>query len=270
MVLGDLIEELRENILRDRSDQVPGANSDRLWTDKTLVRYINQAQDRFAKRTECLRDATTPEVCYLTTVVGTDRYALDPRVIGVLSARYWGDPTNTVPYDGADLARVGHANLDTYRAVDNRWFDTSYLTVATPGKTLAFTTDEGMMADGRNSLNAMIFRTFPNVGTGYSGLIKLRVVRLPLWRLRLENLDGQPEVPEQYHLNMLDWAAYLALRGPDLDVAGGDAPQRAKDFAASFEQHVQDAKRELERRMFRPAAWQFGQNGYTYERDWIG
>jgi hypothetical protein len=69
---------------------------------------------------------------------------------------------------------------------------------------------------------------------------------------------------------MLDWAGYLALRGPDLDVAGGDAPQRAKDLAASFEGHIQDAKRELKRRMFAPAAWQFGLNGYTYERDWIG
>lgn len=261
MTLGDLLEELRDNILSDRTDQVSGA-TDQLWTDKTLVRYINAAQDRFAKRTECLRDATTPEVCQLTTVVGTDRYALNPKVIGILSARVRGD--------GADLARAGHSNLDTYRAVDNRYFDTSYLTSLTPGKTIAFTTDEGMLADGHNALNAMTFRTFPNVGIGYAGVIDMRVVRFPLHHLKATDLSSTPEVPEQYHLDMLDWAGYLALRRPDLDVAGGDAPGRAKDLAASFEVHVQDAKRELKRRLFQPASWQFGQNGFTYERDWSG
>ena len=268
MTLGDLLEELRDNILRDRSDQVAGVASDQLWSDKTLVRYINEAQHRFAKRTECLRDATPSDITKVITVAGTDRYALNPKVIGVLSARFLGN--GTLPMDGADLARVGHANLDTYRAVDNRWFDTSYLTAATPGKVIAFSTDEGMLADGRNALNSMCFRVFPNVGAGFEGTIQLRVVRFPMYHLRETDLSAMPEIPEQYHLNMLDWAGYLALRGPDLDVAGGDAPGRAKELAASFEEHVQDAKRELKRRLFAPATWQFGQNGYSYERDWIG
>ena len=261
MTLGDLLDELRQNILSDRTDQIAGA-SDQLWTDKTLVRYINEAQDRFAKRSECLRDATTPDVCQVSIVAGTDRYALNPKIIGVLSARVRG--TNV------DLARAGHANLDTYRAPDNRYFDTSNFSTLLPGKTIAFTTDEGMLADGYNALNAMTLRVFPNVGVGLDGILDLRVVRFPLSKLYLENLDAVPEIPEQYHLNMLDWAGYLALRRPDLDVAGGDAPNRSKELAASFEKHIEDAKRELKRRLFAPAAWQFGRNGYTYERDWVG
>jgi len=260
MILGDMLEELRENILRDKSDQVGGTATDQLWSDKTLVRYINEAQDRFAKRAECLRDFSTPDICTINTVVGQDRYAMHPKIIGVLSARMDGD--------AADLARAGHANLDTYRVVDNRWFDTSQMSGNTPGKTLAFSTDEGMLADGKNALNAMCFRTFPTVGDGFAGIVRLRVVRFPLRRLHGNDLDAVPEIPEQYHLNILDWAGYLALRGPDLDVAGGDAPGRAKELAASFEQHVQDAKRELKRRMFAPAKWLFGGNGFTYERDW--
>ncbi len=266
MVVGDLLAELRENILRDKSDQVSGTALDQLWSDATLIRYINEAHIRFAKRSECLRDVTPSELTQVNTVVGTERYALDPKVIGVLSARFMGPPNP----DGADLARAGHANLDTYRATDNMFFDTSYLVTAIPGKTLAFSTDEGMLADGRNALNSMCFRVFPNVGAGYAGLIQLRIVRFPLYKLSLDNLDATPEIPEQYHLNMLDWAGYLALRQPDLDVAGGDAPQRAKDLADSFEKHIQDAKREIQRRMFAPAAWQFGQNGFSYQRDWIG
>jgi hypothetical protein len=259
LILGDLLAELRDNILHDRTDQVSGA-TDQLWSDATLVRYINEAQNRFAKRSECLRDFTTPSVCQITTVVGTEFYPLHPKIIGVLSARVVGD--------ACDLARAGHANLDTYRATDNRFFDTSYITTLVPGKTIAFTTDEGMVADGRNALNTMMFRTFPSVGLGYAAVINLRVVRFPLSRLDLSNLDGQPEIPEQYHLNMLDWAAYLALRMPDLDIAGGDAVIRSRDLAKSFEQHVLDAKTEVQRRLFAPAAFQFGGNGFTYERDW--
>jgi hypothetical protein len=267
MRLCDLLEELQENILSDRTDQIAGA-TDQLWTQKTLVRYINEAHDRFAKRSECLRDAATPAVCQVKLVVGTRDYILHPKVIGVLSARYMGNTTQ--PEDGADLARAGHANLDTYRAVDNRYFNTQYLTSLTPGKIIAFTTDEGMMPDMKNALNCMTFRSFPNVGAGYDGLVQMRVVRLPLVHLTLDDLDATPEIPEQYHLNMLDWAGYLALRRPDLDVAGGDAPGRAKELMTSFEQHVQDAKREIRRRLFAPAAFQFGQNGFTYERDWAG
>ena len=59
MNLGDLIEELRENILHDRSDRVEGSEDDQLWSDKTLVRYINEAQTRFAKKTTCLRSKIT-------------------------------------------------------------------------------------------------------------------------------------------------------------------------------------------------------------------
>lgn len=261
MTLGDLLDELRQNILSDRTDQIAGA-SDQLWTDKTLIRYINEAQDRFAKRAEVLRDATTPEVCQVTTSVGIDRYTLNPKIIGILSARMTGA--------AVDLARAGHANLDTYRPADNRWFDVNSIPATTPGRTIAFTTDEGLVADGLNSLNAMVLRTFPNVGTGFDSVMNLRVVRFPLRCLKLDDLDAEPEVPPQYHMNMLDWAGYLALRRPDLDVAGGDAPGRAKELAASFEQHVLDAKRELKRRLFAPAAWQFGGNGFTYERDWNG
>lgn len=261
MRLGELLEELRDNVLSDKSDQV-GVRSDQRWSDATLVRYINEAQDRFAKRTECLRDAATPETCQLQLVVGQQDYALHPKVIGVLSARCVGD--------GYDLARAGHSNLDTYRYNDTRFFDTSYITTLTPGKVIAFTTDEGMLADARNTLNCMTFRTYPNVGAGYASLVNMRVVRFPLARLHLRDLEGQPEIPEQYHINILDWAGYLALRQPDLDVAGGDAPGRAKDLFNSFEAHVKDAKTELRRRMFAPAAFQFGGNGFTYERDWSG
>jgi hypothetical protein len=43
------------------------------------------------------------------------------------------------------------------------------------------------------------------------------VCRKPINELVLNNLEAVPEVPEDHHLDMLDWAAYLALRIVDQD-----------------------------------------------------
>lgn len=271
MNLGELLEELRENILADFSDQIAGVRKDQLWTDRTLVRYINEAQKRFAKRSECLRDAVTPEVCTVQLVAGQRDYAMHPKVIGVLSGRFHQDQPENI-----DLARVGHANLDTYRAPDSRFFfDVSAIGALKPGKPLAFTTDEGMLSDAKNALNRMTLRSYPVPSSDYAirsdltaSTIDLRVVRFPLIDLSIDDMNGEPEIPEQYHMNMLDYAGYLALRKPDLDVAGGGAQQLADKLAKTFDANIEDAKRELKRRMFAPAAFKFGGNGFTFERDW--
>lgn len=262
MRLGDCLYELRTNILRDKSSQVSGP-TDQLWSDETLVRYISEAQDQLARKSECLRDATTPECCRIQTVVGQEFYPMHPKVIGVLSARCVGD--------AADLGRAGHSNLDTYKSPANSFYwNTQFLVNRAPGKTLAFTTDEGFTADSRNSLNAGTFRVYPNVGATFATLIGIRVVRRPLQQLELSNPTMELEVPEMYHMGLLDYAGYLALRQPDLDVAGGDAPGRAKALLDTFNTMIDDVKRELRRRMYTPLTWNFGQNGFTYESDYYG
>ena len=75
MNLGELLNELRVNILNDRSDRISGS-SDYLWTDETLINYINVAQRRFARRSLCLRDSKTAEVCQITLVAGQAEYTL--------------------------------------------------------------------------------------------------------------------------------------------------------------------------------------------------
>jgi hypothetical protein len=270
MNLGDCLEELRDNILSDRSDQISGVRSDQLWTDKTLVRYINEAQKKFAKGAECIRDATTPETCQVPMVALQKHYPLHPKVIGVLSGKFHHNHPEAI-----DLGRAGHAQLDTYHSPDRFLYDVSYITGLQPGKPLAFTTDEAMLGDARGSWNAPLMRIYPNISPEYAvrsdgtpSWIWLRVVRFPMKDLKLSQLNDEPEIAEQYHMDMLEWAGYLALRKPDLDVAGGDAPGRATELRKSFEGHIEDAKRELKRRMFTPASFKFGGNGFTYERDW--
>lgn len=258
MQTGELLAELREHMLRDVSDQVAGA-SDYLWSDNGLIRYINEGQNRFARQTRCIRDAVTPSVCQFTTVDSQEFYTLDPHVVSILSIRMTGDT--------ADLARAGHADLDTYRQPDTYFFDPGQLSQMPPGKPVAWTTDEGIIQETGGSYRAIQLRLYPTPIVPYAGIIgNMRVARLPLVALSLSAPDGVPEVPEEHHMDMLNWAAYLALRGVDLDVAGGGAWDRAKEFRAAFDDAVNDMKRDAQSKMFKPLQWAFGRNGFSYER----
>lgn len=262
MRLCDLLKELRRNKLRDRSDQVAGATSDQLWDDDTLVRYIDQAQKRFCRETEILRDFQTPEVCQVQTVVGQNTYTLHPSVIGVMSARNTGDNT--------DLARTGHSNLQTYFTPSDRyWFDPSALSNLQPGKPLAWATDEGLANNSKGESGVMTLRVYPDTGAGYASIINLRVVRGPIRRLSTEDMNVHLEIPEGYQIDMLDWAAYLALSGPDLDVAGNvDQIVRSRSLKADFDDTCARVVKQLKRKVFAPATWGFGRNGYSYQGEY--
>lgn len=255
MNLGELLQELRENILHDRSDLVSG-DDDRLWSDETLVRYINEAHRRFARRSLVIRDAVTPEVTQVTLLTGVETYNLHPAVFSIVSARHESSAT--------DLPRIGHSLLSTEQVSNTLFFDINQLEALPAGAPVAFSTDEGFALDDDDSHSVVTLRVFPAPSIDYNNTkLMLRVVRTPLESFDVAYPNAVPEIPPDYHLDMLDWAAYLALRIIDRDA--GDA-KRAEGFAASFEQHVQAVKRDVLRRMFAPTTWGFGRNGFTWSR----
>lgn len=268
MNLQELLEELREGILHDFSNQVSGA-SDYLWTDQRLVRYINEAQRRFARESLCLRDGSTPEVCSFTLEAFKSDYPLHKSILGVVSAKLRNDKF--------DLARANHAAFSTYYKPDNYYLDTSFLASLPPNKVLAFDTDEYISRDERGTLSRVTLKVYPVSQPAFLDKVDMRVVRLPIAYLTLGKyksigdippdqqdalLNIIPEIPEEHHLDMLDWAAHLALRIVDHEM--GD-PERAAEFAASFADKVKKAKENAMRKMFAPSLWGFGRNGFSWE-----
>ena len=253
MNVGDLLSELREGILHDFSDRIAGSD-DRLWPDDRLMRYMNEAQRRFARKSLVLRDATTPDVVQVQLVAGQTTYTLHKSVLAVLTATYGTDQS--------DLARTGRAVFGYQRTVsDLNLYDSAWPATPPPGKPMVFSTDETLGQDENGSMSVVTMRVFPAPRSDYLGPINLRVARLPLCDLSLDALDAYPELPEDHHLEMLDWAAYLALRVTDLDE---EAPNRANEFRASFEDHVKRAKDEMMRKTFAPMGWAFGRRGFTW------
>lgn len=255
MNLQQCLDMLKSNILYDRSDRVDGT-ADWLWSDETLVTYINEAQRRFARLGLVIRDGST-DVTRVTLIEGVNQYALDPSVLAVMSVRY--------PGDNADLARGGHNAFDSYRQPDAYYFDPSMMSTRQPGKPVAFSTDEQVSPDDYDSASVVTLRIYPVPAAAQDGqVLQLRVVRLPLEDLTLSNMQAVPEIPRDHHLEMLDWAAYLALRIVDVDAG---MPGRANEFRASFDDAVAKARNNLMRKVFAPAQWSFGRDSFSWERD---
>lgn len=254
MKLADLLDELRNNMLFDRSAYTGGTAPTYLWSDDTLIRYINEAQKRFARRAFVIRDASTPEVVNVTLKNGISEYTLHSSIITVLTAR--------LSTASVDLIRTGHWALGTYSPPNTNIWDVNQLLSIQPGKTLAFATDEEMVEGDSGSRNTVTMRVFPTPSPTEDGqIIKLRVCRLPLDELTSNDEEAIPEIPEDHHLEMLDWAAYLALRIVDHDA--GD-PERAQEFANSFEAHVKNALKLVLKKLFAPQPWGFGKNGWSW------
>ena len=255
MKLGALLTLLRGSILNDRTDRVAGS-SDYLWEDETLVLFINEAQRRFATRSLILRDGTTDEATLVVLKAGVATYPLHPSVISVLSAKN--------PVQDADLTRVGHTLFSAQRMGGERMIDPGVYRGYQPGPTLAYSTDEAVNDIDGDSFEQITLRVYPTPTAAQDGqTLRLRVVRTPIRELTHTALGETPEIPAAHHIEMLDWAAYLALRIVD-DDAG--APRRAQEFAASFEAHVQEARKLAMRKMFAPVPWGFGAGGFSWDR----
>lgn len=256
MLLQDLLSELRLNLLHDRSDRIDGSADDTLWSDDTLIRYIDEAQRKLAREGLVIRDGSTAEVTRVTLVAGQAQYTLHSSVLAVISAKY--------DTDQRDLVRVGHWFLAGNRMPDPMVFDVNQVSVLTPGRPIAYSTDEEVVNDDSDSAGVSVLRVFPTPTSDEAGkIIYMRVIRLPIERLSKKRLKLAPEVPEENHLEMLDWAAYLALRIQDQD-AGNRAA--AGDFEARFNALLKRAQRNAMRKLFAPTGWGFGRGGFTWER----
>lgn len=253
MTTQELLDELRGAILRDTSTQI-GGPQDSFWVDTQLLRYINEAQARIATMGLVLHDSVTASVTEVSMVNGVAQYTLHPAIIAVVSARYGSDTF--------DMIRTGHSGLFAYSSPSTAYFDPATLAALQPGKPLAWSTDEQL--DSKSGISGVVsLHVYPTPSADYTGQIKLRTIRLPLKELSLEEPDRSPEIPAQYHLSMLDWAAYRALRNIDSDV--GDTA-KADKFRQVFDETVALARRDTLRKLFVPVRHSFGQAGWAWER----
>lgn len=253
MNLKDQLDELRVNMLRDTSDLVPGDLDDRLFSDRSLLRYIKDAEMRFARQTMCLLDSHTSIVATVTLKSDVATYMLHKSVLSVISARFADRTVN--------LNRIGQAEVRDILPLESEMFSDPGTTAANPGEPLAFYTDDTTVFAGRNQVTITVY---PKPSATEDGdKVYLRVVRTPITDYSLNDLQRESEIPEDYQLDVLHWAAYRALSHFDSD-KGSSIP--ADKHRAAFEEAVKDARMTMRRKTFAPAKISYGTTGFNWDR----
>lgn len=204
MKTSELLDELQGNMLRDVSNAVTGQGAT-LWSPASLVRYLDDAQVQMAIETLHLSDATTSEVTDIVLEAGKGVYPLHAKVITVLSVRA-GDR-----HKGKRLKRITGYGIED--GTDETTMSLPTDRLQDSGKPRFYALDE---EDG-------VIHVYPEPTADEAGtLLYLRVIRKPLESLVLPvagdaTTDLVPETPEEYHLDLCEWAAYRALRNHDVD-----------------------------------------------------
>lgn len=229
MTLGELLAELRQNILRDVSTLVDGPDDGDLYTDESLILYIRDAQEKFVTGTLCLRDSITPALTNIALVEGQADYALDRRVISVYLGKY-------------KTLRLGRSSYSSLFGAGNHITPNSaQYEPQGVGEPRLFYTDKDTSMIG----------VYPTPGSEQAGdIVRLQVARRPLVPLTKTDLDAEPEIPEEYHLDLLEWATWRALRNHDADIDGNPdniaiVMARASAHKKRFEDAVAECKRKL-------------------------
>tara|TARA_Y100001956_G_scaffold74658_1_gene81930 strand:- start:25 stop:726 length:702 start_codon:yes stop_codon:yes gene_type:complete len=221
----DLLEELRECVLRDVSDATSADEADYLWTDKQLLRYLNEGYFKYAERSGILEDAATPAVCQIQLEAGKTEYPLHESITRVTSATY-----NSMVLKLATIATE-------HNLPDESAHLTATQSIGYRGVT-AFAPD----------YNVGVFHVIGTPTAEDDGkIVRLRVKRLPLVPITEDTLDDPLEMPEQYHLDIVEWAAFRALRNRDYD---GENQAKASAHKTQFFASIEEAKQTHRERTF--------------------
>lgn len=240
MNVGELLDELRENVLADISDEVRSSADGQLWSDATLVRNIADGQLQFAARTLCLRTESVPDLCDIQLVPGQEMYEMSPKIISVYGAKVFYPPEGVAP----NLrTRIDHLDQVSYGTLmssgrGDLLVGGSVHTVSGPGRSrpAVFYTDR--------ETNRIGIHPAPSE----AALLRLRVAHRPLRRLTANDLTAELEIPEEHHMDVLEHAAWRCLRNHDID--SEDIP-KASTHKRAFEAAVEELRRTAKRTMAR-------------------
>lgn len=196
----EFIRTLREDYLDDITSNPDQDDSDYRWSGGFLTRAIATAELEACRRADLIHDTTTAAVCTITLVAGTYLHAIHSKVTVL----------DKVIYDGAEIPKVTEGYLKANYGAE--WRDdtgapTSYMVL------------------GRK------IRLYPiPTATEADDEVSLEVYRLPMARF-----TTTPEIPEEYHLDLCEYAAYLAFRRHDEDTKDNrKADYHLAEFTARF------------------------------------
>lgn len=251
MNLGDQLEEVRTNILRDTSDQAYEGLDSRLFSDRALLNYIREAESLFARKALVILDGDTPAITRVQLVTGVKTYRLHKSIFSLQSAKFQDSNVN--------MSRIGQTALFDVPLQESETFpDTIVTGLLPPGIPLSYYTDQTNVFAGARTQTMTIY---PEPSVSENGkLINIRAFRTPITGYGLNDLDRESEIPEDYQIDVLRWVAYRSLSNPDADegiLAAAEVQKQA------FLDAIKEAQKDMRRRLFVPVRVSYGRNGFS-------
>lgn len=245
MKTSELIAESRA-ALDDQSSLVTG-DPDKLWSQERILRQLIAAQRIFARETWTLVDDTTAAVTTITLVADQADYALHASVLGVLSVR--------LSDSDRPLGRRSWSQIYGTPMPEPEFWDTNSPLQMTAGRPALFATD--------TATSKITFWRKPSAAAILlAPTARLRVARLPLNPLTLAT-DSSPEILEQYHLDLCNYATGQLLKNTannDTGEAQGEARRIGRSMLDDFYATINRAQNAMKRMnsptpAFRLGAW---------------
>lgn len=248
MILSELLDATAKEHLDDRTELVSGDGDD-LWSDAFLVRMLNEGQRLLARRAWCIIEYGVAPAGVITLVTGKQVYPLHKSILRVFDAT---PSTQAAPLGRTDDIQIRDTSLLT--GAPNNAFDAWEIgeaaalagtATSSTGAPLAFATDAGTRA----------LRIFPLVGADQNGMkVYLRVARYPIAYLTLDSMDGVPEIPDEFHDDLVRYAAGRALTLPNVDSNQKAEGRRLLD---EFADRCREARQDRQRAEASTSRWTF-------------
>lgn len=211
---------LRSELLAETQDIINDSYSGGMISEASILRYMAEGQDEFCKRSGFFLDFYNFQ---LITEVGVDSYTLDSRFIEVHDV-----------FEPATNRSLGRTTQELRRGVG---YADSF--------PVEFATNTSDTSCWQVDKEAGILTMVPVPTT-------VRTFTLQVWRRALVALnhqtdgsyDAEPEIPEDYHLALPEWAAFKIFSRHDMEVQD---PVKANEHAANFRQYCRDGKEHFRR-----------------------
>jgi hypothetical protein len=248
--LAEMLEYTAGQYLDDRTILVEGDNDD-LWSDAFLVRQFNRAQRILTRRSWVLIDTGHPTAGRITLATGKATYAWHKSVLFVFDAT---PSTQDYPLGRALDGQIKNATntneFDAFEVGESA----SRAGTAETGTTLAFAPDAG----------TRMLRVYPTPTSTENGVVvTLKVARMPVTPLTLDATDAEPEVDEQWHEDICEYAAGKALTLPNID---GEQKAEGRRLLAEFNEVVRQARQERVRAEMGTGRWGFASTTAVLDR----
>lgn len=248
MNLEEMLTYTAKEFLDDRTDLIEG-DDDSLWSDDYLVRMFNEGQRILARRAWVIIETGIAPAGLITLATDKSVYTLHPSILRVFDA---------VP--STQTATLG-------RAADEQLRDTTQATRYPNDEFGAFEIGESAaLAGNATSLSGVTLaiasdagtqtlRVFPPPAAAQNGVqVALKIARKPITYLTLDDTNAEPEVPEDWHISLCEYAAGKALTLPNAD---SDQKPEGRRLLAEFDARVREARQERLRAEMSPGRWNF-------------